>query len=242
MLEVCKDFEGEAGATVQSASFTVTGTSTGGAGTTSEGPFAFSLGDGECREIFSSEISVTSQLTIAEDGASTAGQDVTVQVFTYNAGATSTGSEVSATSASVTIGPNRGALVIFTNSAQVQLDGCTLTLGYWKNHPEEWDDAGDANAAAFTTSNTFFATGKSYLQVLNTPPKGDAYYILAHQYIAALLNAGAGASTTSEVGTAMSGAAAFFAGGTATREELISWAGQLADYNEGQVGPGHCDD
>jgi hypothetical protein len=243
MLEVCKDFEGDAGgATIQSANFTVTGTSSGGASTTSEGPFAFGLADGECREIFASEISVWSQLTVAEDAASASGHDVTVQVYTISGGVTSQGSDVSASSANVTIGPNTGALVIFTNSVQSQVTGCTLTQGYWKTHLDEWDDAADANTASFTTSSTFFASGKTFLEILQTPPKGDAYYILAHQYIAAQLNLGAGASSTSEVSTAMAGADAFFAGGSATREQLIEWAGDLAAFNEGSVGPGHCDD
>jgi hypothetical protein len=58
-----------------------------------------------------------------------------------------------------------------------------LTQGYWKNHPEVW--------ACEEKFDNFFKSGDCYLGVLKTPPKGNAYYILAHQYIAAYLNGGA---------------------------------------------------
>jgi hypothetical protein len=55
-----------------------------------------------------------------------------------------------------------------------------LTQGYWKNHPEEW--------ACEEKFDNFFKSDDCYLGVLKTPTKGNAYYILAHQYIAAYLN------------------------------------------------------
>ncbi len=58
-----------------------------------------------------------------------------------------------------------------------------LTQGYWKNHPEEW--------ASEEKFDNFFKSGDCYLDVLTTPTKGNAYYILAHQYIAAYLNGAA---------------------------------------------------
>jgi hypothetical protein len=118
--------------------------------------------------------------------------------------------------------------------------GCSRTLGYWKTHSELWDAAGDVNTAAFIAGASFFASGRTYLEILNTPPRGDAYYILAHQYIAALLNGGAGAAATAEVNAAVAGAQAFFGGTSELRATLIGWAEQLAAYNEGLTGPGHC--
>jgi hypothetical protein len=75
--------------------------------------------------------------------------------------------------------------------------GCVLTQGYWKNHAdpekqydEAWDSVGGPEAL-------FFDTGSTWLEVLNTPPAGgNAYYILAHQYIAAILNGFNGADTS----------------------------------------------
>jgi len=87
--------------------------------------------------------------------------------------------------------------------------------------------------------------------VLETAPKqGNAYYILAHQYIAASINAKT-ASTTSAVDAALAGGATYFGKATPTnwsvngsysKEQLTAWADVLDAYNNGQSGPGHCDD
>ena len=239
-IEVCKDFAGGGATSSSTATFSISGTSTlEGASAQSVGPVDLTLGNGECREIFVSELNTVTNLTIAEVGPMAAGTSTTVQVISITDGVTATGSDVSATSAVATTGPGVGALVIFTNNVPEEA-GCTRTLGYWKTHPEEWNETADVNAAAFITGTSFFASGLSYLEVLNTPPKGDAYFILAHQYIVALLNGGSGASATAEVNAALAGASGFFAGGTALRSELIAWAEQLAAYNEGLTGPGHC--
>ena len=83
--------------------------------------------------------------------------------------------------------------------------------------------------------------------VLKTPPKGNAYYILAHQYIAAVLNGASGAGAPANVQAAINGAAAYFgangpspAPSGALRTQLINWSDLLDDYNNGLVGPGHC--
>jgi hypothetical protein len=118
--------------------------------------------------------------------------------------------------------------------------GCTKTQGYWKNHAsgKKADPAWGSWASA-----QFFSSGKTYLEILNTPPKGgDAYIILAHQYIAAKLNVAAGASMPANVQTAYNGATTYFNGGSSpSRSTLIQWADMLASYNEGKIGPGHCD-
>ena len=68
------------------------------------------------------------------------------------------------------------------------------------------------------------------------------YFILAHQFIAAELNVAAGASIPEDVENAWLAAKAYFEGKTTPeRNELIKWAGLLDDYNNGKVGPGHCD-
>lgn len=156
----------------------------------------------------------------------------------------------SGTSTSADIGGAEGATITFTNTYTPPSNGCTLTLGYWKNHTEEWDEVSDPNTASFITSTTFYNSGETYLQILNEPTKGSAYLILAHQFIAAELNVGAGASTTSAVDAALSGADAYFSsapsgipspGGT-LRAQLIGWAETLDGYNNGFTGPGHCGD
>lgn len=119
-------------------------------------------------------------------------------------------------------------------------NGCTYTQGYWKNHPSAWDDG-------IKPGDPFFSSGKSWLQVLKTPPKGNVYYILAHQYIAAQLNILNGASSTDEVNTAITWAEGFFNTYTPTsalektiRNQATSYANLLDRYNNGDIGPGHC--
>jgi hypothetical protein len=129
--------------------------------------------------------------------------------------------------------------------------GCTLTQGYWKTHskygPAPYDDTWDLRDGG---DAPFFGTGKSYYQILWTVPKGgNAYYILAHQYIAAELNQLNGADVPVEVQIAMGQAETLLIqyqddlsipkkGGD--RELAISLYELLDAYNNGYIGPGHC--
>jgi hypothetical protein len=235
-LEVCKDFVG-AGATASStADFDISGTLTsGGASTTANG--SITLGNGECKEVFFSGYNEYWSMNVAEAGASAASASTTVKVTYYNGGATTSSTGGASAASGITIGPRIGALVEFTNTVEEASTGCTLTQGYWKNHTGNW--AG----VAFTPNTSFYSSGKSYIQVMNTPARGDAYYILAYQFIAALLNGGAGASTTAAVDAAITGATGYYSGNsTPSRAQLIAWASTLESYNSGGIGPGHCDD
>ena len=148
---------------------------------------------------------------------------------------------------SVTVGNfgnDMGHVLVFTNVAVPVDDGCTHTQGFWKTHPTAWP-AGHDPDALFGTSAT-----KSWLDTFWTPPaRGNAYFILAHQYMAAVLSAASGAAVPSGVQDAIDGAAAFFASATygaapsgATRVQLLSWADLLDSYNNGNEGVAHCDD
>lgn len=131
--------------------------------------------------------------------------------------------------------------------------GCTLTPGYWKTHsiygPAPYDDTW----AQIDENTQFFLSGKSYYQVLWTSPRGNAYYNLSFHYIAAKLNFLNGASVPAEVQDAFDDATdlfneytpaqvAVFRGNNQVRAQFIKLAGILGDYNEGVIGPGHCDD
>jgi hypothetical protein len=130
--------------------------------------------------------------------------------------------------------------------------GCTLTPGYWKTHsvkgPAPYDDAW-ANLGPQQENTTFFLSGKTYYQALWTAPQGNAYWILAHAYIAAQLNILNGASVPAAVQTAFDQATALLASRTppqvaslkgAQRQQWITLAGILDGYNNGLTGPGHC--
>ena len=142
--------------------------------------------------------------------------------------------------------------VWFKNMPVTPSGGCTYTLGYWKTHSTygpapkadpNWASVGGPDA-------TFFTSNQTWYQVFNTAPKGNAYYILAHQYMAAVLNKNAGASTTSAVDAAMTWAFDSFtahplptdAFWTTNKVTATGYASTLDGYNNGLTGPGHCGD
>ena len=129
----------------------------------------------------------------------------------------------------------------------------TYTQGYWKTHsmngPAPYDDTW-ALVTPYEEDTPFFNSGQSWYTVINTEKTGgNAYYILAVQYIAAELNVLRGASTTPDVNAALADAETFFNTYTPdsqlpgqTRADAIQIAEILDDYNNGLLGPGHCDD
>jgi hypothetical protein len=127
-------------------------------------------------------------------------------------------------------------------------NGCSLTQGYWKTHSKYDGKKYDSTWALIGEDTPFFLSGKTWYQAINTSSAGgSAYYILAHQYIAARLNIAGGASSTSAVNAALVAATAFYNTYTpssvlsdALRAQVIGWASTLANYNEGRIGPGHC--
>jgi hypothetical protein len=132
--------------------------------------------------------------------------------------------------------------------------GCTLTPGYWKTHSRYGPAPYDDTWAQIGEDTPFFLSGQSYYEVLWTPPQGgNAYYILAHAYIAAELNQLNGASIPADVQYAYDAATDLFEkytpeevadfkgkDGKETRAEFIEQATILDNYNNGIIGPGHC--
>jgi hypothetical protein len=120
--------------------------------------------------------------------------------------------------------------------------GCTLTQGYWRTHNA--DASVPALQEAWPIAEDTQLCGMPWLDILHTEPNGDAWLILAHQYIAAQLNLASGASTTDAVDTAMSSAAAYLdacAISDADRDAALAASDLLDAYNNGEVGPGHCE-
>jgi hypothetical protein len=129
---------------------------------------------------------------------------------------------------------------------------CTLTPGYWKTHseygPAPYDDTWSLLGDGADTD--FFGTGQTYYEVLWTKPKGgNAYYILAHAYIAAELNLSNGASMPSMIHDAWNQAGVLLEKygedssipkRSPDRNLAIELAEMLTAYNNGYVGPGHC--
>jgi hypothetical protein len=130
--------------------------------------------------------------------------------------------------------------------------GCTLIRGYWQTHSIYGPAPYDETWAAIGEDTDFFQSGQSWYEVMHTPPRGNAYYQLAPQYVAAVLNMEAGASAPEEVLEAIDAAEELF--NTYSPEDVAAWRGNqgerqtflelasiLDDYNNGLIGPGHCD-
>ena len=125
-------------------------------------------------------------------------------------------------------------------SPSIPSQRCTYTIGYWKNHPYDWP-----------VDELSIYTGHEAMILLWTPPKkGNAYIILAHQYIAAELNVLNGASVPDEVLHAGRDAQEMLEQykdeGTISKKSpdrglAIDLARVLDDYNNGILGLGHCD-
>jgi hypothetical protein len=138
--------------------------------------------------------------------------------------------------------------------------GCTLTQGYWRTHskygPAPYDDTwavAGTEALGGMEDVGFFLSGQTYHQVLWTAPKGNVYYNLAHQWIAAYLNMLNGASVPADVQSASVRGKVLLStyspaqimalkgkNATIVRTEFIQLSGILDGYNNGIVGPGHC--
>jgi hypothetical protein len=139
-----------------------------------------------------------------------------------------------------------------TVTITVPCPSCTLTPGYWKTHSKYGPAPYDDTWAEIGEDTPFFKSGQSYYEVLWTPPtSGNAYYILAHPYIAAELNVLNGAVMPAEVEAAFDRATEIFEAytpdeiasmrgrnGTALRAEMVDLAMILDDWNNDF----HCDE
>ncbi len=128
-------------------------------------------------------------------------------------------------------------------------NNCTLTQGYWGTHSIMGPAKYDATWALIGENTPFYKSGTTYYGVMQLPTKGNAYYSLAHQFVAAKLNILKGA--TAPVGLDMGAVEAFFEdhtpaqigalkGAAPLRAQAVSWAGTLASYNEGRLNVSHC--
>ena len=152
--------------------------------------------------------------------------------------------------------PVRGTVALFSDRIfghaefqagtwDVSPNNCTYTQGYWKNHPEAWP------VEEITIGGVTFGqpAAITILEILETPPDGDATYILAHQLIAAKLNILKGADPIT-VTVTITDADNWLADehtlgsdpSNPGRAQGITLAETLDDYNNGVIGPGHCTD
>jgi len=120
--------------------------------------------------------------------------------------------------------------------------GCTYTMGYWKNHPNDWPvDTLMLGSVQYSQMEL--------LQIFRRPVKGNGLVSLAHQLIAAKLNVENGADPTDVQGyiddaDAMIGSLVVppIGGGYLAPSSTGYLTHMLDQYNMGYIGPGHCDD
>jgi len=109
------------------------------------------------------------------------------------------------------------------------------TQGYWKNHPCAW--------VGISPGDEFFDSGMSWMELFWTPPAGDMIIVLAHQYMASMLNDemwGAPARYVDVIQDATDFLSEHSIGEDLTDEEkemAHELAEALAEYNEGGVHP-----
>ncbi len=121
-------------------------------------------------------------------------------------------------------------------------DNCTYTQGYWKNHPDEWP------VASLNLGSVNY-TKAQLLSILNQPVQGNGLVLLSRQLIAAKLNIANGADPDDiadkiAAADALIGSKAVPPVGTDSvpTSDVSAIADMIAMYNEGVIGPGHCDE
>jgi hypothetical protein len=119
---------------------------------------------------------------------------------------------------------------------------CTYTQGYWRNHPTAWP-------VTSLIIGTVTYQAAELMAILDTPAQGNGLVILAHQLIAAKLNIANGADP-SAVQQTITDADAIIAtlvippigNGYLPPDQTTNLTETLTEYNEGTIGPGHCND
>jgi hypothetical protein len=252
-------------ATLQNVAIDSMGVETSWGTTAFSGSAGVSFGDpaeivDECVELSDSMVEFTGETQVCADGTLPATFSYTYDFGPFYEADCEQQQQEFVNVASLTTDDGLTELVEASATITVNLAcdvGCTLTPGYWKTHSEYGPAPYDETWALLPNGadTTFFSSAKSYIEVLWTAPKGgNAYYILAHAYIAAELNFLNEASVPPEVQDTFVAATALFntytpeyigalknkPGDVALRSQFIQYAATLDWYNNGLLGPGHC--
>ena len=128
--------------------------------------------------------------------------------------------------------------------------GCTLTQGYWKTHGPIPTGSNENvwPALDLVLGTHTYADQLEWQSIFDQAAAGNGLVALAHQLMAAKLNVASGADA-SAVATAIPDADALIGalvvppvgGGFLAPSATSALTGTLASYNEGAIGPGHCD-
>lgn len=129
-------------------------------------------------------------------------------------------------------------------------NGCTLTQGFWKTHTGINKKTNHYYWGDINPNDEFLESGLSYIEVFAHKPSESKYFILAHQWLAAMLNQEVGGVDLSpypdlllqfqeaeQLLRAISDRSNI---GAEQEASLIQYAETLDLFNNGQLGPGHC--
>jgi hypothetical protein len=139
--------------------------------------------------------------------------------------------------------------VLFCSTSACVSDSCTLTQGYWKTHgPIPTGNNSNEWPANELTLGSVLYTDLQLQSIFDTPAGGNALVALAHQLIAAKLNVANGADDSAIAG-AIASADALIGGlvvppvgaGSLPNSATSALTGTLGSFNEGLIGPGHCE-
>ena len=119
---------------------------------------------------------------------------------------------------------------------------CTYTQGYWRTHPDAWP-------VTSLSIGTVTYQAAELIAILDNPAQGNGLVILVHQLIAAKLNIANGADP-SAVQQAVTDADNMIGAlvvppignGYLAPGQTGDLTETLTEYNEGTIGPGHCND
>jgi hypothetical protein len=129
--------------------------------------------------------------------------------------------------------------------------GCTFTQGYWKNHGPVGCASGN-NKNKWPVSSlvlgTVTYTDAQLCSIFKRQVAGNGLIALAHQLIAAKLNIANG-SSSSTISSTLAAADALIGGlvvppvgtGSLSTSATSGLIDKLTKYNEGLLGPGHCE-
>jgi hypothetical protein len=133
------------------------------------------------------------------------------------------------------------AAVLIGGSSAVSAHSCPLTQGYWKNHPV---------AVLPLTIGGVAYTPAQLIAILQTPPRGDATLILAHQLIATEENVAHGSidfgALDAQVAAAIAAANTLLAAhplgsgldpSSAVGQQAVTLASFLDQFNSGALTP-----
>lgn len=138
--------------------------------------------------------------------------------------------------------------LLCTTAACEPAGGCTLTQGYWKTHGPipTGNNSNEWPVADLMLGNVLY-TDLQLQSIFDTPASGNGLLSLAHQLIAAKLNVANGADDSSAAGAIASADALIgslvvppVGAGSLPPSATSALTATLASFNEGLIGPGHC--